>query len=75
MKYHALYVIFEKEAKFEFVVCCKLYVGLYGLILFPALMTIIVVCSLIFFMFFDGLLSFHIIYIFDLSEDAHHFIS
>ena len=23
MKYHALIVIFEKEAKFEIVVCCK----------------------------------------------------
>ena len=31
MKYHALYVIFEKDANFEFVVCCKLYVALYGL--------------------------------------------
>ena len=31
MKYHALYVIFEKAAKFEIVVCCKLQVGLYGL--------------------------------------------
>ena len=25
MKYHALFVIFEKEAKIEIVVCCKLY--------------------------------------------------
>ena len=33
MEYHALYVIFEKEANFEFVVCCKLYVTLYRLIL------------------------------------------
>ena len=24
MKYHALFVIFEKAAKFEIVVCCKL---------------------------------------------------
>ena len=24
MKYHVLFVIFEKEAKFEIVVCCKL---------------------------------------------------
>ena len=24
MKYHALFVIFEKLAKFEIVVCCKL---------------------------------------------------
>ena len=24
MKYQALFVIFEKAAKFEFVVCCKL---------------------------------------------------
>ena len=24
MKYHALFVIFEKEAKFEIVFCCKL---------------------------------------------------
>ena len=31
MKYHALFVIFEKVAKFEIVVCCKLYVALYGL--------------------------------------------
>ena len=28
MKYHALFVIFEKAAKFEFVVCCKLKVAL-----------------------------------------------
>ena len=32
MKY-ALFVIFEKAAKFEIVVCCKLLVALYGLIL------------------------------------------
>ena len=25
MKYHALFVIFDKAAKFEIVVCCKLY--------------------------------------------------
>ena len=31
MKYHALFVIFEKAAKFEIVVCCKLSVALYGL--------------------------------------------
>ena len=31
MKYHALLVIFEKAAKFEIVVCCKLYMALYGL--------------------------------------------
>ena len=31
MKYHALFVIFEKAAKFEVVVCCKLWVALYGL--------------------------------------------
>ena len=31
MKYHALFVIFEKPAKFEIVVCCKLLVALYGL--------------------------------------------
>ena len=24
MKYHSLFVIFEKEIKFEIVVCCKL---------------------------------------------------
>ena len=24
MKYHALFVIFEKEAKFEIAICCKL---------------------------------------------------
>ena len=29
-KYHALFVIFEKAAKFEIVFCCKLYVH-YGL--------------------------------------------
>ena len=33
MKYRALFVIFEKAAKFEIVVCCKLLVALYGLIL------------------------------------------
>ena len=33
MKYHALFVIFEIEAKFETVVCCKwyMYVAFYGL--------------------------------------------
>ena len=31
MKY-ALFIIFEKAAKFEIVVCCKLEVVLYGLI-------------------------------------------
>ena len=31
MKYHALFVILEKEAKFIIVVCCKLMVTLYGL--------------------------------------------
>ena len=31
MKYHALFVIFEKAAKFEIVACCKLHVALYGL--------------------------------------------
>ena len=31
MKYHALFVILEKVAKFEIVVCCKLLVALYGL--------------------------------------------
>ena len=31
VKYHALFVIFEKAAKFEIVICCKLYVALYGL--------------------------------------------
>ena len=31
MKYHALFVIFEKAAKFEIVICCKLKVALYGL--------------------------------------------
>ena len=32
-KYHSLlnFVIFEKAAKFEIVVCCKLKVALYGL--------------------------------------------
>ena len=27
MKYHTLFVIFENAAKFEIVVCCKLYIG------------------------------------------------
>ena len=31
MQFHALFIIFEKAAKFEIVVCCKLYVALYGL--------------------------------------------
>ena len=31
MKYHELFVIFEKAANFEIVVCCKLKVALYGL--------------------------------------------
>ena len=31
MKYHTLFVIFEKAAKFAIVVCCKLLVALYGL--------------------------------------------
>ena len=31
MKYHALFVIFEKAAKFEIVVCCQLWVALHGL--------------------------------------------
>ena len=31
MKYHALFVIFEKASKFEFVVCCKLLMVFYGL--------------------------------------------
>ena len=31
MKYHAIFVIFEKAAKFENFVCCKLKVALYGL--------------------------------------------
>ena len=31
MKYHALFDILEKAAKFEIVVCCKLKVALYGL--------------------------------------------
>ena len=30
MKYHTLFVIYEKAVKFEIVICCKLYVGLYG---------------------------------------------
>ena len=30
MNYHALFVIFEKATQFEIVVCCKLWVGLYG---------------------------------------------
>ena len=34
MKYHDLFVIFEKKAaKFEIVVCCKLNVALYEIIL------------------------------------------
>ena len=31
MKYHALFVICEKAAKFEIVLCCKLWVALKGL--------------------------------------------
>ena len=31
MKYHALFVILEKAAKFEIVICYKLKVALYGL--------------------------------------------
>ena len=31
MKYHNLFVIFEKVAKFDNVVCCKQKVALYGL--------------------------------------------
>ena len=31
MKYHALFAIVEKAAKFEIVICCKLSVALYGL--------------------------------------------
>ena len=31
MKYHALFVFFEKATKFEIVVCYKLQVVLYGL--------------------------------------------
>ena len=31
MKYHALFVIFEKAAKFEIVVCCKLWAAVLGL--------------------------------------------
>ena len=27
MKYHTLFVIFEKAAAFDIVVCCKLYVA------------------------------------------------
>ena len=35
MKYHAVFEIFEKKAaKFEIVVCCKLWATLYGLSLF-----------------------------------------
>ena len=30
MKYHALFVIFEKAAKFKIVVCCKLQLALNG---------------------------------------------
>ena len=33
VKYHALFVIFEKATKFEIVVCCKLLVPLYRLTL------------------------------------------
>ena len=35
MKYHTLFVIFEKAERFEIVVCCKLKVALYGLIINP----------------------------------------
>ena len=30
MKYHTLFVIFEKAVKFEIVVCCKLMVALFN---------------------------------------------
>ena len=46
MKYHALFVIFEKAAKFEFVVCCKLLVALYGLkVLYHVLICYTVLCQ------------------------------
>ena len=31
MKYHAIFVIFEKAAKFEIVVCCNWKMALHGL--------------------------------------------
>ena len=31
MKYHALFISFEKAGKFVIVVCCKLYVAFYEL--------------------------------------------
>ena len=34
MKYHALFVIIEKGAKFEIVICCNLKVALYVLFSF-----------------------------------------
>ena len=37
MKHNALFVNFEKVAKFEIVVCCKVYVALYGLKQLPNL--------------------------------------
>ena len=40
MKYHALFVIFEKAAKSEIVVCCKLKMALFELISFE-LVTVI----------------------------------
>ena len=42
----ALFVIFEKAAKFEIVVCCKLLVAFKGLILFLPFITT-VICSLV----------------------------
>ena len=41
MKYHALFVIFEKAAKFEIIVCCKLLVALLGLISTVSIIAII----------------------------------
>ena len=40
MKYHALFVIFEKAAKFEIVLCCKLKVALYRLMTNGSLMKV-----------------------------------
>ena len=40
IKYCALFVIFEKAAKFEIVVCCKLKVALYWLISGEGILTI-----------------------------------
>ena len=46
MKYHALFVIFEKAAKFEIVVCCKITGGALRVIGVPGAGKLEVVASL-----------------------------